>query len=71
MTFTVDEDVMQAVRIAAARTGRDDSRVIEDALRRELGVDLLSRMQARNQMPEDDAMALAIEAQHVTRRTQP
>ena len=67
MTVTVDEDVMRAVRIAAARTGKDDSQVIEDALQRELGVDLLSRMQTRNQMSEDDAMALAIEAQHAAR----
>ena len=71
MTFTVDEDVMRAVRIAAARTGKDDGQLIEDALRRDLGLDLLSRMQMRNQMPEGDAMALAIEAQHATRRAQP
>jgi hypothetical protein len=68
MTLTVDEDVMRAVRIAAARTGKDDSQMIEDALRRDLGVDLLSRMRTRSQMSEDDAMALAVEAQHATRR---
>jgi metal-responsive CopG/Arc/MetJ family transcriptional regulator len=68
MTVTMDEDLMWAVRIAAARTGKDDSQVIEDALRRNLGVDLLSRMQTRSQMPEDEAMALAVEAQHAARR---
>jgi metal-responsive CopG/Arc/MetJ family transcriptional regulator len=71
MTVTLDEDVMRGVRIAAARTGNDDSQVIEDALRRNLGVDLLSRMQMRSRMPGDEAMALAVEAQHVTRRAQP
>lgn len=71
MTVTVDEDVMRAVRVAAAGTGKDDSQVIEDALRRELGVGLLSGTQTRNRMPEDEAMALAVEAQHATRRAQP
>ncbi len=67
-TLTVDEDVLRAVKIAGARSGRGDSQVIEDALRRELGLDLLERMWAGNQMPEEDAMALAVEAQHAARR---
>jgi hypothetical protein len=67
-TLTVDEEVMRAVKIAGARTGRGDSQVIEEALRRELGLDLLSRLWARNHMSEDEAMDLAVEAQHVTRR---
>lgn len=67
-TLTVDEDVLRAVKIAAARSGRGDSQVIEDALRRELGLDLLERMWAGNRMSEEDAMALAVEAQHATRR---
>jgi metal-responsive CopG/Arc/MetJ family transcriptional regulator len=71
MTVTVDEDLMRAVRVAAARTGEDESQVIEDALRRELGFDLPSRLSTRSLMPEDEAMALAIEAQHATRRAQP
>jgi hypothetical protein len=67
-TLTVDEDVLRAVKIAGARSGRGDGQVIEDALRRELGLDLLGRMWAGNGMSEDDAMALAVEAQHATRR---
>jgi Ribbon-helix-helix protein, copG family len=66
-TLTVDEDVLRAVKIAAARSGRGDSQVIEDALRHELGLDLLERMWAANRMSEEDAMALAVEAQHATR----
>lgn len=67
-TLTVDEDVLRAVKIAAARSGRGDSQVIEDALRRDLGLDLLGRLWARNQMSEADAMAVAVEAQHANRR---
>ncbi len=66
-TLTVDEDVLRAVKIAGARSGRGDSQVIEDALRRELGLDLLERMWAGNRMSEEDAIALAVEAQHATR----
>jgi hypothetical protein len=66
-TLTVDEGVMRAVKIAAARMGKGDSQVIEEALRRDLGLDLLSRLWARNEMSEEDAMTLAIEAQHATR----
>ena len=39
---------------------------IEEALRRDLGLELLERLWSRNQMPEEDAMALAIEAQRAT-----
>jgi len=67
-TLTVDESVMRAVKMRAARTGRGDSEVIEESLRRDLGLDLLERLWERNNLPESDAMALAVEAQHRTRR---
>ena len=67
-TLTIDGSVMKAVKIRAARTGRGDSEVIEEALRRDLGLDLLERLWERNQLPEEDATALAVEAQHKTRR---
>jgi hypothetical protein len=68
-TLTIDEDVLRAVKVRGARTGRDDSEVIEEALRRELGFDLLDRLWARNDdLTEDDAMALALEAQEHARR---
>jgi hypothetical protein len=66
-TLTVDEDVLRAVRVQAARTGKADSLVIEEALRRDLGMDLLKRLWARNRMSEADAQALAVEAQHASR----
>lgn len=66
-TLTIDESVLRAVKIRAARTGQGDSEVIEAALRRDLGLDLLSRLWSHQQMPEDEAMSLAVEAQHATR----
>jgi len=66
-TVTLDEEVLRAVKIRAARLGRGDSEVIEASLRRDLGLDLLERLWAKNDLSEDDATDLAIEAQHKTR----
>jgi hypothetical protein len=67
-TVTIDERVMRAVRVKAARTGRRDSDVIEDALRRDLGFDLLDRIWERAALDEDEATKIAVEAQHGARR---
>jgi Ribbon-helix-helix protein, copG family len=67
-TLTIEEEVLRAVKVRSARTGKGDSEVIEDALRRELGFDLLDRLWQRNDLVEEQALALAVEAQHKTRR---
>jgi Arc/MetJ family transcription regulator len=67
-TLTIDDAVLRAVKVRAARTGKGDSEVIEDVLRRELGLDLLDRLWARNDLGEEEAVALGVEAQHSTRR---
>ncbi len=66
--MTLDERVLRAVRIKAARTGRRDSDVIEEALRRDLGLELLERIWQSADLDEDEAMRLAVEAQHEARR---
>jgi metal-responsive CopG/Arc/MetJ family transcriptional regulator len=67
-TLTIDEEVLRAVKVRSARTGKGDSEVIEEALRRELGFDLLERLWQRKDLGEDEALARAVEAQHKTRR---
>ncbi len=66
-TVTLDQDVLRWVKVRAARQGKGDSEVIEESLRRDLGFDLLNRLWAKNRMREDEAMRLAVEAQHRTR----
>jgi metal-responsive CopG/Arc/MetJ family transcriptional regulator len=66
-TLTIEEDILRAVKVRAARTGKRESEVIEEAIRRDLGLDLLDRLWARNDLSEDEAMALAIEAQQAAR----
>lgn len=66
-TLTIDPDVLRAVKVRAARLGKGDSDVIEEALRRELGLDLLDRLWATHDLDEEEALVLATEAQHRTR----
>lgn len=67
-TLTIDEEVLRAVKVRAARTGKGESEVIEEAVRRDLGLDLMERLWSRNDMPEEEAMTLALEAQEDARR---
>jgi hypothetical protein len=66
-TLTIDEDVLRWVKVRAARTGKGDSQVIEESLRRDLGLDLLEQLWDRNRLGEEEATDLAVEAQHATR----
>jgi hypothetical protein len=65
--LTLNEEVMRLVKVRAARQGKGDSEVIEESLRRDLGLDLLERIWSKNQMTEEQAMRLAVEAQHSSR----
>lgn len=66
-TLTIDEEVLRAVKVCAARTGKSDGEVIEEAVRRDLGLDLFGRIWARNALGEDEATRVGVEAQHQTR----
>lgn len=59
---------MRAVKVRAARTGKGESEVIEEAVRKDLGLDLLDRLWSRNDMTEEEAMELALEAQREARQ---
>jgi hypothetical protein len=67
-TLTIDEDVLRAVKFRAARAGKGDGEVIEEALRRDLGFDLVERLWRRDDPGERAAVELAVEAQDKTRR---
>lgn len=67
-TVTLDGEVLRWVKVRAARTGKGDSEVIEQMLRKELGLDLLDSLWKENNLDEAIATNLAAEAQHATRR---
>lgn len=66
-TLTIDEDVLRAVKVRAARAGIGESELIERAVRRDLGFDLPDRLWERADLSEEDAMGLALEAQRWAR----
>lgn len=67
-TVSLDKEVLKWVKVRAAREGKADSQVIEDSLRRDLGLELLEKLWSRADIGEDEAMKLALEAQQAARR---
>lgn len=70
-TVYVDEELLRAARIEAATSGRSDSDVFEEALRRLLRLDVADRVWARNAaepLDPDAALALAYAELEAVRR---
>jgi hypothetical protein len=67
VTFYVDEDVLRAARVRAARTDQRDSDVVEEALRAFLGFDAVEQVWARSTLSEDEAMQMAVSELHAPR----
>ena len=68
VTYYIAEDVLRAAKVSAARTDRADSEVVETALRRYLGFDVLDRVWGRSELSEKEAMDLALSEVHASRR---
>jgi hypothetical protein len=67
VTLYLDEGVLRAARVRAARTDKRDSEVVEAALRAYLGYEVLERVWARSTLGEDEAMRLAVAETHAAR----
>lgn len=67
-TVYLDPDVLRAMRIRAARTGKRDSDVVEEALREYLGLAVIDRIRARSNLTPEEAEVLAYEELHALRR---
>jgi hypothetical protein len=67
-TVYLDPEVLRATRIRAARTGKRDSDVVEEALREYLGLAVIDEIRAKADLDEDEAMKLAYEELHEMRR---
>ena len=70
-TVYLDEEILRAAKVAAAREDKKDYEVIEEALRRHLGLDLLERVRARAELNEEAAIALAVQETRAVRRKRP
>jgi Ribbon-helix-helix protein, copG family len=68
-TLYVDEDVLRAAKVMAARKGKRDSEIFEEALRKYVGFAVIDRIRARNtDLTPEEAERLASEAVHESRR---
>jgi hypothetical protein len=70
-TVYLEEDLLRRARVHAARTGKRDSDVVEEALREYLGIEALEQVWSRSDLDEDQALELAYEALHRTRDARP
>ena len=67
-TVYLDPEVLRATRVKAARTGKRDSDVVEEALREHLGFAVLDRVRARSTLTPQGAEKLAYVELHALRR---
>jgi len=60
-TVYIDADVLRAARVMAARTGKRDSDIVEEALRSYLGINVLEEIWATSpgRMTDEESLALA------------
>ena len=66
-TVYLDPDVLRATRAQAARTGKRDSDIVEEALREYLGLALLQRIREKADLTEEEALELAYAELHSMR----
>jgi hypothetical protein len=70
-TFSLDPDLLRATRVAAARAGRRDSEIVEEALRSYLAIGVLEEICASprrgSDLSDDEALQLARDEQHAAR----
>ena len=67
-TIYIDDTVLRALKIAAARAGQHDYELVEQALRGHLGMELLQRTGTHPDLSEKKAMKLAYEELHRSRK---
>jgi len=63
-TVYLDEDILRGAKVLAARTGKKDYEVVEEALRTYLGMEVLDRVWSAADMGEDEALRLAVDEVH-------
>jgi len=68
-TIYLDDGLLRAAKIAAARAGKREYQVFEEALRAYLGLELLDAVGARSDLKEEQALDLAYRELHRSRRS--
>jgi hypothetical protein len=68
-TLYLEADLLRATKVAAAREDKPEYQVVEEALRKHLGLDLMQRVWARSGLDENEAMRLAVAEVRAHRRS--
>lgn len=67
-TVYLDDRLLRAMKVAAARSGQREYQVLESALRAYLGLELLERTGSRPGLTEKEALDLAYSEIHGSRK---
>ncbi|MBI4729143.1 MAG: hypothetical protein HY775_06520 [Acidobacteria bacterium] len=70
-TVSIDEDLLRATKITAAREGKPDYVIFEEALRQRLGFDLLDRIRAGfvdMNLSEEDTTGISVRETKAARK---
>lgn len=67
-TVYLEPALLRAAKVWAARTGRKDYEILEEALRSYLGLGTVESVWARSDLSEDEALSLAYKELHASRR---
>jgi hypothetical protein len=67
-TIYIDQSLLRALKIAAARAGQHDYEIVEHALRAYLGMELLQRAGKDSALSESQALDLAYDELHRSRK---
>lgn len=70
-TVYLDEELLRGAKVLAARTDRKDYEILEEALRRYLGVAVLERVWGRVDLSDDEALEVARGELDAMRRERP
>lgn len=67
-TVYLDEELLRCAKVLAVRTDRKDYEVLEAALRRYLGIEVLERAWARSDLTDEEGLVIAYEELDAMRR---
>jgi hypothetical protein len=70
VTWYIDEGILRGVRVSAARQGKRDSEVVEEALGRHSVLGIAEEVWKRSDLSEEEALKLAYDELHAMRAEQ-
>jgi hypothetical protein len=67
-TIYVEDTLLKATKVLAARTGKKEYEVVEDALRGYLGFGALEKIWNRSKLTDKEALEIAYQELHAARK---